>query len=209
MVPMQSVGRRDSEDQFSAELARLFPTLKSFARSLTRNEDAAADLTQDTLMKAWQARNAFVQGTNLRAWLFTIMRNHFHSQMRRAWRQMPWVEEVFERLPGPSDEQTWSIELGDAVRAISSLSRCQREALILSGIGGFSGNAVGSIAHCGRAAAKSRVCRARHAVQSMLDGTEPLKTGRKKPSHDSIDDLLHELQTLAGSTITPAEACHS
>jgi DNA-directed RNA polymerase specialized sigma24 family protein len=131
--------------------------------------------------------------------------------MRRAWRQMPWEEESFELIPAAHDEQSWSVELGDAARAISSLSRRQREALILSGIGGFSGDDVGAIVHCGRAAAKSRVCRARHALMSMLDGTMPLKAGRSRASRDSINDLLRELQQLTASAAALSEAgaaCH-
>ena len=60
---------------FAAEISKLRPSLQGLAKVLCRNEDAAADLTQETLTRAWQARASFVPGTNLRAWLYTIMRN--------------------------------------------------------------------------------------------------------------------------------------
>jgi RNA polymerase sigma-70 factor, ECF subfamily len=209
MIAMELTDGRESTGSFSTEIAEHIPMLRRMAKQLTRNEEAAADLTQETLAKAWAARRTFVAGTNLKAWLITIMRNQYRSEMRRAWRQTSWEEESFEQIPAPQDEQTWSIELGDAARAISSLSRYQREALILSGVGGFTGDDVATIVHCGRAAAKSRVCRARHAVQSMLDGTEPLKSRRGRSSRDSINDLLHELQSLAASRAALPEARHN
>jgi len=209
MIATQLRDSRESAGSFSSEIADHIPMLRRMAKQLTRNEESAADLTQETLAKAWAARRTFVAGTNLKAWLITIMRNQFRSEMRRAWRQTFWEEESFEQSPAPRDEQIWSIELGDAARAISSLSRYQREALILSGVGGFTGDDVATLVQCGRAAAKSRVCRARHAVQSMLDGTEPLKTRRGKSSRDSINDLLRELQTLSVSMAVLSEARHN
>ena len=207
MVATQSVDDEVGASSVSAEIAEHIPMLRRMAKKLTRNEESAADLTQETLAKAWAARRSFVGGTNLKAWLVTIMRNQFRSEMRRAWRQMPWDEEIFGQIPAPRDEQTWAIELGDAMRAISSLSRYQREALMLSGVGGFSGEDVAEIVHCGRAAAKSRVCRARHAVQSMLDGTEPLQGRPRKPGADAIKDLLQELQMLASADVAVPHVC--
>src|SRR6185437_7099459 len=76
------------------------PFLRSFARSLTGNQEAADDLSQEALVKAWEARRSFIEGTNLKAWLFTILRNQFYSDRRRAWRQAPWDQEAAERIPG-------------------------------------------------------------------------------------------------------------
>jgi RNA polymerase sigma-70 factor (ECF subfamily) len=72
---------------FKGELLSLVPFLRAFARSLTGNQEAADDLAQETLVKAWQSRASFQPGTNLKAWLFTILRNQFYSDRRRAWRQ--------------------------------------------------------------------------------------------------------------------------
>src|SRR5215469_1057309 len=170
----------DNAAFFSAEIADHIPALRSLARILTRNEESAADLTQETLAKAWAARASFAAGTNLRAWLLTIMRNQFRSEMRRAWRQVSWDELAAARIPAPRDEQTWSIELKDTARAIGALSPRQRDAVILAGIGGFSNENVGAITGCRTTAVKSRVCRARQTMRSMLDGTLPLRTRRNE-----------------------------
>ena len=68
---------------FGAALSDLMPRLASYARSLTRNPDAAQDLVQDTVLKAWRSRASFEAGTNLKAWTFRILRNSFLSQVRR------------------------------------------------------------------------------------------------------------------------------
>src|ERR1700757_1578674 len=136
------------DEAFEIELPKQIPALRSLARLLTRNEEAAADLTQDTLAKAWKARRSFASGTNLRAWLFTIMRNHFRSEARRAWRQVPWDQASAERVPAPGDEQLWAIELEDTVRAIATISKRQRDALILAGVGGLSSEDAGTVIDC-------------------------------------------------------------
>src|ERR1700677_3223950 len=102
---------------FKTEMLGLVPFLRAFARSLTGNQEAADDLTQETMNKAWQSRSSFIPGTNLKAWLFTILRNQFYSDRRRAWRQAPWDQDAAERIPGASEEQSWAAELSDTARA--------------------------------------------------------------------------------------------
>jgi len=179
---------------FTAEIAKLLPSLRSFAKLLARNEESAADLTQETLTKAWQARANFAPGTNLKAWLFTIMRNQFRSEARRAWRQLPWDQESAERIPAPVGEQIWAMELKDTARAIGSLSRRQREALILSGVGGLSSEDAAAVIDCRPTAVKSRVSRARQAILALLDGKAPLK--RKRHKGDTIVALASQLEQL-------------
>src|ERR1700690_376720 len=163
----------DSGD-FKTELLALIPFLRAFARSLTGNQEAADDLAQETLVKAWQSRSSFVPGTNLKAWLFTILRNQFYSDRRRAWRQAPWDQDAAERIPGSSGEQSWAAELSDTARALSCLSDEQREALILVGAGGFSYEDAAAICKCAVGTVKSRVARARKSLLAILDGEEPL-----------------------------------
>src|ERR1700748_3148007 len=121
---------------FKTELLGLVPFLRAFARSLTGNQEAADDLAQETLVKAWQSRSSFIPGTNLKAWLFTILRNQFYSDRRRARRPAPWDQEAAERIPGGGEDQSWAAELSDTARALRSLTDEQREALILVGAGG-------------------------------------------------------------------------
>src|SRR3984885_6176178 len=120
---------------FKTEFLGLVPLLRALAGSLTGNQEAADDLAQETLVKAWQSRSSFIAGTNLKAWLLTILRNQFYSDRRRAWRQAPWDQDAAERIPGSSAEQASAAELSDTTRALAQLSDEQREALILVGAG--------------------------------------------------------------------------
>src|SRR5665213_2312314 len=159
---------------FKSELLGLVPFLRALARSLTGNQEAADDLAQETLVKAWQSRASFIPGTNLKAWLFTILRNQFYSDRRRAWRQAPWDQESAERIPGTRDDQNWAAELSDTARALRTLSDEQREALILVGAGGFSYEDAAAICHCAVGTVKSRVARARNALAAILEGQDRL-----------------------------------
>jgi RNA polymerase sigma-70 factor (ECF subfamily) len=206
MTITEAIGTHCDSAPFTAEIAKLIPSLRSLARILYRNEESAADLTQETLAKAWQARNSFAPGTNLRAWLFTIMRNQFRSEARRAWRQMPWDEQAAERIPGPRAEQIWTLELKDTVRAMKSLSNGQRDALILAGVGGLSSEDAASVLNSRPTAVKSRVSRAREAMRSMLEGRAPLKSRRREG--DVIDELVGELEHLTAHPLMKGAPGH-
>ncbi len=186
--------------QFTAGIVVLMPALKRFSRRLYRNQEAAADLVQETLAKAWQARATFAAGTNLRAWLFVIMRNQFHSEIRRSWRQIPWNEKAAEGVAAPPSEQLWTIELDDAVRAIDTLSARRRDALILSAVGGFSSKDTAAILHCPPNAAKNRVHRARQAIREMLEGRGQIKSKRGGDKRDAATKLVNRLQRLTAAS---------
>jgi len=189
--------KMDTDAQFKADLLDLIPFLRAFARSLCGNQEMADDLAQETLVKAWQARNMFAPGTNLKAWLFTILRNQFYSDRRRAWRQAPWDQDAAERIPGSSAEQSWAAELSDTARALSQLSDEQREALILVGAGGFSYEDAAAICHCAVGTVKSRVARARKSLLAILEGDEPLPAAQQAPVNDAAGEILAQLDRLA------------
>ena len=190
--------KSDPDAQFKADLLDLIPFLRAFARSLCGNQETADDLAQETLVKAWQARNMFAPGTNLKAWLFTILRNQFYSDRRRAWRQAPWDQDAAERIPGSSAEQSWAAELSDTARALSQLSDEQREALILVGAGGFSYEDAAAICHCAVGTVKSRVARARKSLLSLLEGDEALPpTAQSGDASDAAEEILAQLDRLA------------
>ena len=131
------------------------------------------------------------------------MRNQFRSEARRAWRQMPWDEQAAERIPTPGAEQIWMLELKDTVRALKSLSKRQREALILAGVGGLSSEDSAAMLDCRPTAVKSRVSRAREAMRSMLEGRAPLKSRRDKG--DVIAELAGELAILTAHPLSNTE----
>jgi len=186
----------ESDGQFKAGLIDLIPFLRAFARTLCGNPEAADDLAQEALAKAWQARGSFAAGTNLKAWLFTILRNQFYSDRRRTWRQAPWNEDAAERIPGSNGQQAWAAELSDTARALAILSDEQREALILVGAGGFSYEDVSRICHCAVGTVKSRVARARKTLIAALDGEEPLPPSESSEG-DPAGAIMAELDRLA------------
>ncbi len=189
--------KTETDAAFKRGLLELIPFLRAFARSLCGNPEMADDLAQETLAKAWQARDSFTAGTNLKAWLFTILRNQFYSDRRRAWRQAPWDQDAAERIPGLKNQQSWAAELSDTARALSVLSDEQREALILVGAGGFSYEEAAKVCNCAVGTVKSRVARARQALISLLEGEEPLPSADQSAQGDAADEIMAQLDRLA------------
>jgi len=184
------------DDTFKAELLSLVPYLRAFARSLSGRHEGADDLAQETLVKAWQSRSSYVPGTNLKAWLFTILRNQFYSERRRAWRQEPWDSEKAANLHSYSESQTAAAELSDIARALQALPNEQREALILVGAGGFAYEEAAKIINCAVGTVKSRVARGRRALMAILDGDEQLPASDRPPEGEAAREILSQLDRL-------------
>ncbi len=158
---------RDKE--FKAGLVTLIPHLRAFARTLTGDPTAADDLAQDAMMKAWDARNSFEMGTNMKAWTFMILRNQFYSEKRRSWRQSQLDQEAAERTLVAIDDPAAPVALDELRQGLAMLPSEQREALVLVGAGGFAYEEAAEICNCAVGTVKSRVSRARRALQSILD----------------------------------------
>jgi RNA polymerase sigma-70 factor (ECF subfamily) len=126
-----------SDSDFKAQLTAIVPHLRAFGRSLSGNRDLADDLVQETLLKAWAARKRFQAGTNMRAWTFIILRNHYLSQVRRNRFRGEWDDLTADRILAAPASQDRHIDLSDLQRALQQLPQPQREALILVGAGGF------------------------------------------------------------------------
>jgi RNA polymerase sigma-70 factor (ECF subfamily) len=154
---------------FERELVGQIPTLRAFSRSLCRNRQLAEDIAQEALVRAWRSRASFERGSNLKAWLFTILRNEFYSHCRRANREGVWDEDMAARIEAPADEQQWAVELSDTVLALYRLPATQREALVLIGAAGFSYKEAAQICGTPIGTTKSRVARARTAITEMLE----------------------------------------
>ena len=185
------------DDAFRAEMIALIPFLRAFARTLSGHRDEADDLCQETLAKAWQSRNGYQMGTNLKAWLFMILRNQFYSERRRSWRQQPWHESDAETIHIVQDVQGAKLDLSDLSRALRVLSDEQREALILVGAGGFSYEEASAICGCALGTIKSRIARARATLQQVLDGQSVQSLGQRADRGDAVDDILGELDRLS------------
>jgi len=193
----KEAGKDSGDGDFKNDLLALIPFLRAFSRSLTGNQEGADDLAQETLVKAWQSRATFIPGTNLKAWLFTILRNQFYSDRRRAWRQAPWDQDAAERIPGGGEDQVFSAQLSDTVRALRCLSDEQREALILVGAGGFSYEDAAAICKCAVGTVKSRVSRARRALQTVLESGGYGRDGR--PAGEAMGSILAEADRLSSA----------
>jgi RNA polymerase sigma-70 factor (ECF subfamily) len=150
------------------------PNLRHFALSLARDSSRADDLVQETLLKAWSNINRFEQGTNLNAWLFTILRNHFHSEYRKTHREVEDPEGDYAARLLSLPEQPGKIALAEMVAALERLPPEQREALVLIGFDGLSYEDTANICGVAVGTIKSRVNRARTKLAEMLtiDGAD-------------------------------------
>jgi RNA polymerase sigma-70 factor, ECF subfamily len=153
---------------FKTQLIELLPSLRAFARSLAHNPAQADDLVQDTLVKALANVDRFEQGTNLRAWLFTILRNHYYSQLRKSKREIEDADGKFAARLSSRPEQDGSVDLEDFKVAFQQLAPDHREVLTLVGASGCSYEEAAHICGCAVGTIKSRVNRARKKLSEML-----------------------------------------
>lgn len=156
---------------FKRELLATLPSLRAFAVSLSGKHDKADDLVQDTIMKAWAKQDSFELGTNIKAWLFTILRNEFYSQMRKRGREIQDSDGAFTERMAVHPAQYGSMDLQDFRKALDALPSDQREAVILIGASGFSYEEAAEICSCAIGTMKSRVSRARTRLQELLQVT--------------------------------------
>ena len=156
--------RLDPRDEIAIHLK----SMRAFALSLTRDVSRADDLVQDTVVKAWTNIDKFQPGTNMRAWLFTILRNTFYSERRKAKREVADIDGVLTDQIAEKPAHDGRLAMADFRKVFEQLPDEQREALMLVGAQGFSyidaaelcGVAVGTI--------KSRVNRGRKTLADLL-----------------------------------------
>ena len=125
-------------DEFTALFRTCIPHLRAYARSLVHNADGADDLVQDTLLRAWASRAQFAEGTNFRAWMFTILRNQHYNDVRKARVRLQSLDDPSIDEPAAPPSQEARLEFGDFRRAFWQLAENQREVLILIGASGLS-----------------------------------------------------------------------
>lgn len=156
-------------NQFRDDIIAAIPGLRAFGISLTSRADRADDLVQETLMKAWKHHESFQEGTNLRAWLYTILRNEFYSQLRKRSREIEDVDGIHAGRLSMHAEQPWHLEMADLRDALQKLPDDQREAVILVGASGFSYEEAAAICQVAVGTIKSRVNRARNKLNELMD----------------------------------------
>jgi RNA polymerase sigma-70 factor (ECF subfamily) len=144
------------------------PSLRAFAISLCGNVDRADDLVQETLLRAWANIHSFEPGTNMSAWLFTILRNLFRSEYRKRRREVPDGDGTYADTLKTQPEQTSRVEFEEFRVALNKLPTDQREALVLVGASGFSYEEAAEICGCAVGTIKSRVNRARTRLAELM-----------------------------------------
>jgi RNA polymerase sigma-70 factor (ECF subfamily) len=165
-----ALGTQDTgaASKFRDDLLAALPSLRTFAISLVRNSTRADDLVQETLLKAWSSQHRFVPGTNLTAWLFTILRNQFYTDCRKGKREVEDADgaEAAKIITLPTQEH--GIELQKVWTILEKLPAAQREALLLVAGQGMTYEAAADLVGAQTGTMKSRVSRARAFLAASL-----------------------------------------
>ena len=165
------------QDTLSDRMLAAVPSLRAFGIFLTGNRDRADDLVQETLMRAWGHIDRFERGTNLEAWLFTILRNRFHTEYRKRKHEVEDADGSYAaRLKTYPDQQS-HLDYEDFLTALPKLPPDQREALLLVGAQGMSYEEAAEVCHVPLGTIKSRVNRARIRLTALLDLNSEAEVG--------------------------------
>lgn len=153
------------------ELDAEIPRLRRYARALTRNAAAADDLVQNTLIRALEKQHLWQPGTNLRAWLFTILHNQHVNEVRRGLRTSA-LDPIDEEEPAWKIEPAvdCSLELRDLERALGMLRREQRAVVLLIALEGLQYGEVADVLGVPIGTVRSRLSRARSTLRLLMDG---------------------------------------
>ena len=172
------------DESVRQEILASVPGLRAFAISLCGNVDRADDLVQEALLRALANIHSFQPGTNMSAWLFTILRNHFRSEYRKRRREVEDGDGSYAETLKSHPEQYGRVEFEEFRAALAKLPPDQREALVLVGASGFSYEEAASICECAVGTIKSRVNRARTRLSELM-------------SVESVDDFGPDRTTRA------------
>ena len=163
------------------------PALRAFAWSLSHNGADADDLVQETLTKAWTHRDKFEDGTNLRAWLFTILRNTYYTAVTRRRREVADEDGKHAATLTTPATQDWRVAVHAMRTAMQQLPDEHREALILVGAAGLTYEEAAEICGCALGTIKSRVNRARTRLLKIME------------ADSAVDALVAETLTSAAN----------
>jgi RNA polymerase sigma-70 factor (ECF subfamily) len=173
-----------------ADLLACIPHLRAYARFLTGNRERADDLVQDALLRALTAAHQFQPGTNLKAWIFTILRNLFYNEIRKNRLKVQSIDDLAGDGPSTPATQEANLEFADFRRAFWQLGQAQREVLIMVGASGLSYEEAAAICQCAVGTIKSRVSRARRELLKILqEGNLVQRRGDSDPTA-SLGDVL-------------------
>lgn len=183
-------GMRQASPQLKSDLLAVIPNLRAFAVSLCGNPDRADDLVQETLVKAWTHLGSFVEGTNMPAWLFTILRNIYYSDYRKRRREVADSEGTIAARLATAPTQNGHMDFLDFREALQTLPADQREALVLIGASGLSYEEAAGICNCAVGTMKSRVNRARNRLTELLSIGSPADLASDDNWQTGLDTLI-------------------
>jgi RNA polymerase sigma-70 factor (ECF subfamily) len=166
---------------FGDALTKAIPNLRAFAHSLSGDAQLSNDLVQETLLKAWAHKESFVPDSNLKAWLFTILRNTYFTHYRKAQREELDDDQAAMNASVPATQLT-HLEFDDMQKALLRLSPDHREALLLITAEGFSYEDAARVCGCAVGTMKSRVNRARSRLLEATTGQQSSNEGRPAKS---------------------------
>lgn len=182
--------------EFRRGLLAAVPTLRKFAASLTRRSELVDDLVQETLMRAWCNHANFETGTNLQAWLFTILKNEFYRIMRKKRREVEDVEGRHAHRVAVPPAQHGHIELADLNRAMGRIAASQRDALELIALSGNTYLEAAEICRVREGTMKSRLSRARARLADLMGVDGPGDFGSDETVHAGIPASGTARQTI-------------
>lgn len=174
------------------DLVMHLPALRAFAVSLTRNVTAADDLVQDTIVKAWTHIDKFTVGTNLQAWLFTILRNTFYSDLRKRRREVPDSDGVHAATLFEKPAHDGRLAFADFQKAFDQMSPEHREVLILIGASGYTCEEAAELMSVAVGTVKSRTSRARKRLADLMGMAEGEDIG------SGVDSALRAVMGRSG-----------
>jgi RNA polymerase sigma-70 factor (ECF subfamily) len=191
---------RLSSKVLQQELVFSLPNMRAFAISLCGDTDRADDLVQEAVLKAWRHLDSYSEGTNLRAWLFTILRNTFLSKLRQQRDELSLDAELGDATwLAVASEQHGRLEGRDMQKALLRLHPDQRAAIILVGAEGFSYQEAAEVCGCAIGTVKSWVNRARMILHQLLDGGAALAPR----NNYGVLEAAHENAQIHGNEIGP------
>jgi RNA polymerase sigma-70 factor (ECF subfamily) len=169
--------------EFNGLVEQEIPRLRRYARALTRSADRADDLVQETLLRAISKSHLWQTGTDIRAWLFTIMHNHYVNMVRRAMRDEATVDidQISSSLVAVTDP-TASSQLRELDQALACLPGEQREVILLVGLEGMSYDTAANVLGVPVGTVRSRLSRGREALRRLLGLPERAARAIEAPS---------------------------
>ena len=159
-------------DPYWMSVTALIPQLRGYAIALTRSSSEADDLVQEALSRAWRYRAGYTPDTNLKAWLYKILRNCFHTETASRRGTLQDVDGKLAAQLSCGPEQDWFMQYRDLLAAMTRISPSCREALLLVVASGLTYQEAAVVAGCAVGTVKSRVNRARAQLAHLL-GAEP------------------------------------